>query len=156
MEQRQKTYAELIPELKDWNRGNGIDVEAWLRCVGSFEHAIAYTHLFWPDFVEHDDCILASGFTEAGYQAFMQQTRGNRRAVESVINHRHIVDLFGDPKLQPTRDQLVYIGRALKDIWSAKLRRDFPTRDITVSFPEGEYSELTDYEITFFQNEHSV
>jgi hypothetical protein len=86
----------------------------------------------------------------------MQQTRGNRRAVESVINHRHIVDLFVNPKLQPTRDQLVYIGRALKDIWSAKLRRDFPTRDITVSFPEGEYSELTDYEITFFQNEHTV
>jgi len=51
---------------------------------------------------------------------------------------------------------VVYLGTALKDIWSAKLRRDFPTRSITVSFPEGEYDDLTDYEITFFQDPHAA
>jgi len=25
-------YSELIPELKDWNNGEGIDVESWIGC----------------------------------------------------------------------------------------------------------------------------
>src|SRR6266496_1283812 len=155
MEERSKTFADLIPELKLWNHGQGIDIDAWIACIGNFEQAIGYSRLFWPDFVEHDGCVLAAGFSEESYRGFMAQTGGNKRAVESVMNHRHIVDLFGDPKLRPTREQVVYLGRILKDLWSAKLRRDFPTRSITVSFREGEYEDLTDYEITFFQDQLS-
>lgn len=46
--------ADLIPETREWNEGRGIDLESWIGCVGSFEHAIAYGEIFWPDFAEHD------------------------------------------------------------------------------------------------------
>lgn len=44
----------LIPELADWNNGDGIDVDAWLQCMGSFSLAIAFGELFWPKFEVED------------------------------------------------------------------------------------------------------
>jgi hypothetical protein len=143
--------ADLIPETRAWNDGRGIDLGDWIGCVGSFEHAIAYGELFWPDFAEHDGCVLFAGLSEESYRGFMQQAGGNRQAVEAVMNHRHIVDLFARPELEPTRAQVVYLGRLLKEMWAAKLRRDFPGKRFVVSFPEEPSENLLDYEVTFFQ-----
>ena len=46
--------ANLIPELADWNGGEGIGLGAWLGCIGRYDHAAAYAACFWPDFVRHD------------------------------------------------------------------------------------------------------
>ena len=81
----------------------------------------------------------------------MEQTRGNRQAVEAVLNHRHILDLFYRPELKPTRAQVVYLGRLLKEMWAAKLQRDFPGKRFVVSLSEEEIEELLDYQVTFFQ-----
>ena len=142
--------ADLVAESREWNKGRGITLESWIGYVGNFEHAIGYGELFWPEFTEYDGCVLFAGFSEKSYRGFMQQTGGNRQAVEAVMNHRHILDLFCGPALQPTREQLVYLGRLLKEMWTAKLQRDFPGRRIAISFPDEPCDDL-DYEITFFQ-----
>ncbi len=141
----------LIPELSTWNDGKGIDVDSWLTRVGSYEHAVAYARLFWPEFTVHEDCVLFAGFSEEIFGGFMEQTKGDKRAVESVMNHRHLLDLFQDAALEPSDDLIVHLGRVLKDMWSAKLRRDFPSRKVVVSFPEDDIDDLLDYEITFYQ-----
>ena len=41
-------------------------------------------------------------------------------------------------------------GMTLKDMWTAKLRRDFPDREFVVSFPEEFDPEVDDPEITFY------
>lgn len=139
----------LIPELPKWNYGGGIDIVSWIKGIGSFEHGIAYGRMFWQDFVEHDDCVLFASFKESTYLGFMKQTAGNKEAVELVMNHRHISDYF--PNQKPTTDQLIYFGRLLKEIWEAKLRHDFPTRNVIVEFYEKECDSIEEYEITFFQ-----
>ncbi len=48
---------------------------------------------------------------------------------------------------------MVYLGRLLREMWVAKLHRDFPEKDFIVSFYEGPSEGLLDYEITFFQTE---
>lgn len=144
-------FGHLIPELRDWNGGAGIDVDSWICCVGNFEHAIGYGRLFWPEFVAFDGCVFGPGFTESNYRNWMDSTKGDKRAVQVVMNHQHILDLFGDQALSPTRDQVVYLGRLLKDVWSAKLKRDFPGWVVVVSFPEEHCEDLLDYEITFFR-----
>src|SRR5579862_7666264 len=97
--------ADLIPETREWNGGKGIDLRSWIGCVGSFEHAIAYVELFWPDFKLFDDCVFFAGFSEEAYQGFLTQTGGNKQAVEAVMNHQHMLDLICGPKLRPTREQ---------------------------------------------------
>ena len=48
-------------------------------------------------------------------------------------------------------EQILYIGRKLKEMWKAKLNRDFPNRNITVRFYEEDSDNLLDYNITFYQ-----
>ena len=97
--------ADLVPETREWNNGGGIDLAAWIGCVGSYEKAIGYGEVFWPDFAEHDGCVFFANFSEDSYQGFMQQTGGKRQAVEAVMNHRHILDLFCGSERRPTRNR---------------------------------------------------
>ena len=71
------------------------------------------------------------------------------------MNHVHISTIFGDPDLKPTREQVIFLGRFLQDVWSSKLKRDFPDRDIQVNFYEEGCEELLDYQITFYSESES-
>jgi hypothetical protein len=117
--------------------------------------AIAFSTLFWPRFVEFDDCVLFEDFSAESFEGFMQQTKGNREAVERVMNHRHLVDLFttavGDPVEEPTPEQLDYLGNVLRETWQAKLARDFPHLTITVAFDRESPDDLLEYIVTFYQ-----
>ena len=146
-------YSDLIPELKAWKNGAGIDIVSWIGCVGNYEHLIGYGRIFWPEFIEHDDCIFFTDrFTEKNYRAFMERTGGDKKAAEVVMNHWHIEDIFYSAEPRPTREMILYVGRLLEDIWQTKLVRDFPSRSITVSFPEEYQEDPLNYEISFFQN----
>lgn len=145
-------FVKLIPELAMWNNGDGISVDAWISCIGSFEHAVGYSRLFWPEFMTHDGCVFfAGGFSKSIYRDFMDQCNGDRPSVEKVMNHRHLLDYFPQAEQTATEAQLIYLGRVLKEMWQAKLTRDFPNGQFIVSFPEGPFDDLTDYEVTFWQ-----
>ena len=145
-------YPDLIPELNAWNNGAGIDIESWIACVGNYEHLIAYGHLFWPEFLEYDDCVFfAHKFSEKNYRAFMEQTKGDTTAVEAVMNHTHILDICCNAQPRANRDMVLFVGRLLKDVWQVKLDRDFPKRRIIVSFPEEFQEDLVQYEVSFLQ-----
>jgi hypothetical protein len=149
-------FTQLIPELKAWNNGKGIDAESWIRCVGRFDHAVGYAELFWPQFTIHDDCIMFADFTTESYDTWMKRTHGCRGQVEEVMNHRHILYLFcGDDSKVP-RELVIYLGRVLRDIWTCKLKRDFPDRDIAVSFPEEHYEDILNYQITIYHKKHTA
>ena len=149
-----REYDTLIPEMREWNSGEGVDAHAWISAMGNYELTIAFTTLFWPEFTIYDDCVFLYPFTKQhlkNYKSFMKQTNGGKTSVGSVMNHQHILHLFPNVEKEPTREQVLFIGRILKEIWQNKLDRDFPERKIVVSFPEDYSDDLLDYEITFFQ-----
>jgi hypothetical protein len=152
-ESDETNFLELIPELKDWKGPNGeVNVDTWIGCKGSYEHLVGYGQIFWPRFMEFDDCLFFKGrFTEENYRTFMSQTGNDKGAVEAVMNHVHITDIFYNTEPKPTRDMVIYIGRLLKDVWQTKLNHDFPSRRVVVSFPEEPREDLLHYEITLFQ-----
>ena len=139
-------FEQLIPELRQWE----VDIGSWMGLVGRFDLAIGYGHFFWPGFKIHQDCVLFADCPIESFDEWMQHTDGDRSAVESVLNHRHIYGLFSNSQSVPTRQALVYLGRLLQDMWSCKLARDFPGRAIVVSFNEDFRESLLDYQITFF------
>lgn len=144
-------FAKLIPELPAWNNGAGISVESWVGCSGSLDLAVGYSRLFWPEFTEYESCVFFAGFSIDSYRGFMEQCKGDRRSVETVMNHRHVFDYFSHNGGSASEAQIIYLGRILKEIWQTKLARDFPRRRFVVSFPEGPYKELIHYEISFWQ-----
>jgi hypothetical protein len=143
----------LIPELADWNDGKGIDVRSWISCVGNYEHAIGYTEIFWPSFEYYDGCIFFKGFSKSNYHEWLENQKGNKLAVQAVVNHTHILDLFPNVDEQPSEQQVIFLGQTLKNMWHQKLKIDFPNHNCVVLFEEENCDDLLSYEITFFISE---
>jgi hypothetical protein len=110
----------------------------------------AYREMFWPDFVEHDDCVFLA-FNPQYYVEWLEKCGGDKTRVEAMMNHRHITDSLPQAVQEPTRELVVAYGRLLREAWDAKLWRDFPHRRFVVSFPEVDSPDLGDYEVTFWQ-----
>ena len=140
-------FEQLIPELKACEG----DIDSWIATIGRFDHAISYGYLFWPEFKIHNECVLFAECPAELFDHWMQATGRDLTAVETVLNHRQILDLFWNSEFKPTREAVLYLGRLLWDMWSCKLKRDFPAREIIVSFDEEFSEDLAEYEITFFQ-----
>lgn len=141
--------SQLVPDINAWKTGAGSDLADWIANVGAIERAIAFGEVYWPDFVEFDDCVLFANFNENNYRAVLAQVDGAKQAAETIMNTRHILEMF--PNSSPTHEQSVYFGKLLKEVWSAKLQIQFPNRKVTVTFSEQSRGELVDYTITFFQ-----
>lgn len=131
------SFSEVLPDLRTWNQDKGVDSESpedWLSLYGSIPQAILYSAIFWPTFVEYQGCLLWKDFRPESFEDWMGSTGGNKTAVESVMNHRHITDFFLNAEEQPTPEQIAYLGHVLRDIWYLKLTHDFPHLDIQVEF----------------------
>lgn len=150
-------FNKLIPELKDWNNGKGIDVQAWIECVGSFQKAIGYSTMFWPEFVEIEGCIVRAGVPEENVRRWLKQCDGNPRCAEATINHVHLDGLhhIGCEDMSPER--VAYLGRVLREIYDCKLRRDFPDKRFVVTLDEPDNkADVENYILTFYQEEQNI
>ena len=122
----------LVPDSMSWANGN---IRHWIETIGNFEQMIGYGEIFWPDFIEYDDCILVAGATEGTYRSWLSHFGEDRAAVERMINHIDLNYLFqSNPNLNPADDQLTYLGRLLQEMWHAKLTLQFPGRRVVVDF----------------------
>jgi hypothetical protein len=117
--------------------------------TGSAEQALAYSKLFWPAFVEYDDCVFLSLDLDK-YHSWMAQFDNDKTGTESMLNHRHIGDMFEAGESTP-HELLIRLGCILKQCWTAKLRADFPQRRFDVHFDDSAAADAIDYEITFCQ-----
>jgi hypothetical protein len=144
-------------QLGAWNNGKGIDLVSWVGCKGSFSLAVGYAAIFWPGIVRHEGYILREGFSKEALKGFEVQNKGNRQAVEVVMNHLHIADIQHVGCEDLTKDKIILLGNILKDIYEVKLKQQFPDSLCTVSFHVPEDTEdLMAYEISFWQKKHET
>lgn len=103
---------DLLPELRGWNDGHGISIEAWLSDAGNFKLAIAFGELFWPPFVEHDGCVLFAAGSLDSYAGFLASKREKAMASRwrAVMNHRHVLDLFPQAESDATEVQIRHMA----------------------------------------------
>ena len=50
MTEKSGKLGKSVPALADWPSGPS----GWLHAFGSFDHAQAFSTLFWPGFITHD------------------------------------------------------------------------------------------------------
>ncbi len=144
-------YEALIPEMRDWNNGAGIDINSWIGCAGNFSLAIGYSTIFWPRFVEFEGYILNEGFDLPSLRTFEGRSGATRYSVEWVMNHLHIADIQYYNCDDITQEKIVYLGRLLQEIYRVKLAWQFPRRKMNVEFYEPEDGELLEYQLSFYQ-----
>ena len=151
----------LIPDLSNWRKYNGKDfsIEDWVVGEGNVNFAIAYSFLFWPEFVEYDDCIIFKNHFDKNNFENWKNTEyiKNYGQIESVLNHIHILDLFGtdEKKDEVTYDQILFLGNKLCEIYSIKLKHEFPEKKFIFDFNGNEkLTAFDEYEITFYQEKN--
>jgi hypothetical protein len=144
-------FDELIPELRGWNDGAGITVRSWIGCIGQYDHAIGYSTIFWPTFTVHGEYVFLDSPSAEGIQQWVDLCQGDKREVESALNHRHLVDLFRNSSFGPNHEILEAMGFLLKDMWSCKLKIDYPSRFFEVLLDMGTEATLQDYQITIYE-----
>ena len=144
-------FDKLIPELKDWNNGKGIDPESWVGCSGNYRLAVGYSLVFWPEFVRFEQYVLREGFSEEALRGFEKQHNNDHRSIEAVMNHIHLNSIQHLGCEDASEERLIYLGRVLKQIYEAKLKSQFPEQSFTVLFEDSADRALSDYKITFFQ-----
>ncbi len=148
-------YANLIPELSKYRESGPWAIDVWLANIGRYDASIGYASLFWPSFTEVDDCVLLGPGVPEEYGSWKVKNPDDPSAIESVLNHRHLRDLFPTaPK--PSRSVLLHLGSVLREMWIAKLHRDFPDRRFVVSLHDRPPIHVDDPQISFHTERDQV
>jgi hypothetical protein len=138
----------LIPGLSP-----ELGVECYISNFVPIRHMLAAAALLWPEFRVIENIVILDSSLNS-YPNWKDKIQTNPASVESILNHRHLMDIFEIPAHThptPTHAQILALGRLLKETWIAKLNRDFPTRTFTVDFPETFNLETDNPSITFWQ-----
>ena len=139
-------------ELGQWNNGNGITLDQWVGCIGNLNLAIGYSTIFWPKFEAVGKYILTEGWKPEAIRGCEVRQDMNYKNVEWVLNHFHLCDLHAHNKIEVTADQLLHLGNTLKEIYTVKLRHEFPERPCVVEFfIPTDPDDLVEYQISFWQ-----
>jgi hypothetical protein len=147
-------FRDLDAEFGRWFRASDMSLEDWIKCAGSLADLAAYGRIIWPDFVEHDGRVFKVDFSEPFYHETLLENGGDKEAAQALINHQHVLDLFGRPDARgkaPSQELVIYVGHLLQEIWQTKLNRDFPSRRVIVEFFPEHSENLDDYELTFYE-----
>src|SRR5688572_28750919 len=133
-----------IPDLKDFFAGtSNATIWNWLGIVSDISVATAFSKLFWPDFLTVDSGIfLREVFDDEAYRAWKERLGSDYEAIEKVINHVHVWDLFLNPRHgEPSVEGVKYLGRVLARLWSLKAQHDFGPGRIVVELFEDDPEE---------------
>jgi hypothetical protein len=139
-------------ELLRWNGGNGIDLEGWASCSGTFSLAVGYTTVFWPRFERNGKYILREGVPDASIEGFESQEGSTPASVEAVLNHLHLCSIQYAGCDDVSADKLALLGEVLREIYTSKLLWQFPDSpcEVDLYLPD-DRDDLWEYQITFWQ-----
>lgn len=131
MKQIQASLEPCVGELRDycqWQQSNPrFSLMAYAGQQLTPDLAIA-AGLFWPEFVSHQGGVfLADTFDEATFQRWFEALGGDIRAVEQMMNHRHVCDLVPSSS-ELGKDNICFFGSVLANLWQRCLETQFPER----------------------------
>jgi hypothetical protein len=122
-----------LPQLEGWIAGGAADPRAFLLANVTVGEAAALSLLFWPAFTEYRDCVFLSFlFERHSVDRWFDELKGDKSAVESVVNHVHLWDVFA-PKSEDEYAILSGIAPRIGEMWLAALKHQFPGREFVIS-----------------------
>jgi hypothetical protein len=116
-------------------------LSAWefLNFKSGLQVAIAYSSLFWPEFIVHDGLVfLSHKFSIDSFDRAIANGL-SASASQASLNHVHVWDLFTFCDEQFSQPFANYLAQVLQASWAAKLASDFPMLGVTVALVDGGY-----------------
>lgn len=112
----------------------------WTADISTLRHnectllqGILVTQIIWPRFVEVDGHVLREdAYDPDTLSHWRESTNENRQAVESVINHLHMYDLFKSD--DAPLETFEYVAQVMLRTWKAALAEQFPDKHFEVRY----------------------
>lgn len=124
--------------LPDYNRlraeaGWDFTLRNYIESCGSVELAVAFAKLFWPDFVEHHECVIRSdGFSADNFAVWSKRLSGDCAAIERVLNQLHVSELVPSDTTELDVSVIRYLAETITAMWTARVKSLFPERRFVV------------------------
>lgn len=137
-------FAEANPH--HWN------IVSYLNFKYDMNAALAFSKLFFPDFIEVNGCIILSFlYNETVFQAWLDKFNNDVQQTEKMCNLYKVADYFHINKVESTNFQLLStFAHALKISWELNCKALF-NKNITVEV----FESLGDLKITLYQTDVS-
>jgi hypothetical protein len=121
-----------LPQLDGWI-GDEFDPRTFLLSSVSVAEVAAVSLLFWPEFVEYRDCVfLKFAYNRTAIDTWFDELKEDGHAVESVVNHLHLWDVFAADT--PAENAvLAELASRIGKMWSSALAESFPDREFIVT-----------------------
>lgn len=128
-----------LPEFARWRSGfkGGRPVSLWDYAAhhGGATLAIAFASLFWPRLIDVSGCVvLVERYDAASFREWQAKFGDDRRAIEEIVNHVHLWDLFSSETEEVPDAQVEQLARTMARTWEMALADQFPERDPEVIF----------------------
>jgi hypothetical protein len=141
----------MLPTFREYKQLNetwspGLDIWNFLNARADIELAASFTKLFWPDFIEVEGCVLLKrAYSPEAFHDWLERYGGDTRAVEALLNHVHIKDLFlNPPKGKEHSEQLYeYLAEALIFGWKQILTSSYPDKQFVFTLRHGYGPEIS-------------
>lgn len=121
-----------LPRFEEWRDGFEEPPGLWDYAVhrGGLTMALAFASLFWPDLVEVDGSVFIAEQYDATVYADWRTRLGDQPdAIERVMNHVHLSDLFHPASEDVPPEELDRLAGMMAETWRVALARQFPERD---------------------------
>ncbi|MGV9600756.1 hypothetical protein ACWDR1_29255 [Streptosporangium sandarakinum] len=126
-----------LEQVRSWilDRGD-FDPRAFILSNISVAEAATLSTLFWPEFIEYRGYIfLKLAFTEDGAQSWIAEFKGDRKSVESMLNHIHLWDFFA-PATESEYSAISNMAVRMAEMWKCAVRARFPGQEFVVSISD--------------------
>jgi hypothetical protein len=148
---------EAAKKLWPDQNATGFDYSDFLHARGSPRHALFYSGLFWPEFVEFEGMVFLEQTIEdeADRQRVLetlQRHGGDQGKTEQAFNTIEVPPLFGRRADETTNSEDESLALRLSAMWSARLREAFPARAFTVEVLPADESTGEDTAVRFYQH----
>lgn len=151
---------EIIESLKIYfpkEDCTNFEIGDFVSAFGSPLLAIAYSKLFWPEFVEFEGMVfLAEAFDNEAQQRVSEALKQNiesKSEIEEAFNLYEVPSyFFGTNAGDTTEDEDHELAKIMAEMWMAKLRMDFPNKAFKMEIvpPEVSGGEVS---LLFYQEE---
>ncbi|NWC24818.1 hypothetical protein HYE76_00005 [Pseudomonas tolaasii] len=135
-----------------WSDQSELDESSFISDVVHPEDVLLFSKVLFPDFVCHESGVfLESRFTPEAFSEWMEGCDNDVAAVEKLLNHVHLYDVFGG--CRDRVDDAVYeqLCRIVAQSWRMVLLSQFPDKQFCVQaiISDQEYGPV----VTFSQPE---
>jgi hypothetical protein len=127
---------EDLTDMDYWSDHMNASLVDYVHARLNPEMLLGFMQLLWPEVIEvHGRIFWAHGYSDQSLERWKKTEtfrQGGMPAVQAVMNHVHVEDLFYTVSGGMSPDNLCFVASVLGAAWKGRLETEFPDRHFSM------------------------